>query len=107
MNSHKDNERGLSERFWEILYECRYKFEYKREADYLFDFIESEIAKAREEDRKALYQPIMKIVRDARATFFVNEKNKDTEIPTEEIIYELRAEIADNIGMLLLTPSNQ
>lgn len=64
-------------------------------------FLESELSKAREDD----YNAIMKIVRDAKAVFFVDENNKDVEIPAEEQLYELRAEIADSIGMYFFNKS--
>lgn len=40
---------------------------------------------------------VVKIICNSKATFFVNEKNKNVEIPPDELLYELKAEICTNV----------
>lgn len=48
------------------------------------------------EDIKKIADDIIKIVQDSKATFFVN-KDEKAEIPTDEVLYELKAKISTNI----------
>ena len=50
---------------------------------------------------------VSKIIESSKATFFVNEKNKDAEIPPDELLYELKAEISNNVGMYFSKLLNQ
>lgn len=45
--------------------------------------------------KKIIREDIVKIIQNSKATFFV--KNKNIEIPTDELLYELKAEIYTNV----------
>ena len=55
----------------------------------------------REEVVKQMRDDIVKIITNSKATFFVSEPN--VEIPPEEVLYELRAEICTNIETYFLS----
>ena len=56
------------------------------------------IEEAREEMIKEIAKDIVKIIAESKATFF---GDKDTKIPTEELLFELRAEIMTNCELYL------
>jgi hypothetical protein len=47
------------------------------------------------EELEKIEKEIIEIIKDSKATFFV--KNEDIEIPTDEALCELKAEITTNI----------
>ena len=47
---------------------------------------------------KKIKEDVVKIIQESKATFFVN-KNMHIEIPADELMYELRAEICTNVEM--------
>jgi hypothetical protein len=42
---------------------------------------------------------IQKIIEDSKATFFIARGEKNVKIPVEEQMYELKAEISNNVSM--------
>lgn len=64
-----------------------------------FGNIKSFISQELQRQRKEIRDNILKIIQDSKPTFFVNDKNKDIEIPTDELLYEQKAEICTNVEM--------
>ena len=56
---------------------------------------------------KKTHDDIQKIVKEAEPAFFVLPGNENVEIPAEDIMYELRAEISDRIGMYFAELENK
>lgn len=46
---------------------------------------------------KEIASDVQDIIEKSKATFFVKDSN--VEIPPEELLYELKAEISNNVGM--------
>ncbi|MEK6884140.1 MAG: hypothetical protein AABY22_31210 [Nanoarchaeota archaeon] len=69
--------------------------------------IETFIENQRTEVLEEVANNIQEIIEKSKATFFVNKDSKDITIPTDEALYELKAEISDNIGMYFYEKLNQ
>ena len=46
---------------------------------------------------KEIRDDVVKIIQESKATFFIGKDEKDVEIPPDEVLYELRAEICTNV----------
>ena len=49
------------------------------------------------QDLQKIAQEVQDVIKNSKATFFVSDPK--TEIPPEEVLYELKAEISNNVGM--------
>lgn len=56
---------------------------------------------AREEVKDKIHADIQEIIKNAKATFFVT-KGEKVEIPPDELLYELQAEISNQVSMYFI-----
>ena len=50
-------------------------------------------------ETKKIAEDVIKIIQESKATFFVSEKTKDIQISKAEALYELKADIIDNVSI--------
>jgi hypothetical protein len=54
---------------------------------------------SKQEEIEKIRDEVVKIISNSKATFFVNKGQKCINIPTDEALYELKAEIYTNVEM--------